>query len=461
MPTKNFMFGGGVADTMLHPIVAVAMVITIISIFCLPRKHVIGPFLFTIFLCPYAQCLVVGGVHFFVSRILVMAGLMRLATARPSSSGSRLAGGFNGIDGAFVGCAFFMTLTFALLWMDPQALINKIGELLDAIGGYLFLRYLIQSREDVRRTIKILSAIAVVVAIGMFIERVAYTNLFGYLGGVGLKPAFRDGKPRAQGPFEVYVMAGAFGSTLLPLFSWLWKSGGAKVVAVLGILSSTVITVTSNTSTAVGAYLAGIIGLCFWPLRKRMRAIRWALVITLVTLHLVMKAPVWALIARIDFTGSSSGYQRYMLVDNCIRRFSSWWLLGVKDFGDWGWDMFDTSNQYVAVAENGGLISLVFFIAIISRSFGKLGTARKWISGNRKQEWLLWALGAALFAHVIAYIGISYADQSKFAWYVLLAMICAGISEARRSSVAVVPATLPRRYEAEPAMSWATTETMR
>ena len=110
-------------------------------------------------------------------------------------------------------------------------------------------------------------------------------------------------------------------------------------------------------------------GLAFWPLRKQMRLIRWGLVCALVGLHLVMKAPVWALIARIDLTGSSSGYQRYQLVDMCIRHFSDWWLLGTPNYVKWGWDSWDLCNQFVAVALTGGLLALIFYIAIFSRSF--------------------------------------------------------------------------------------------
>ena len=39
-----------------------------------------------------------------------------------------------------------------------------------------------------------------------------------------------------------------------------------------------------------------------------------------------------------------------MLVDQCIRHLGDWWLLGVKNFDKWGFDMWDTSNQYVDLA---------------------------------------------------------------------------------------------------------------
>jgi len=433
MDSKLTIYGGGAASTVLHPLVAVALLITIALIFILPRKYVIVPYLLNIFLVPLGQVVVLGGAHFTIYRIIALFGCARLLREKLSSHDRLLAGGFNSIDRAFLWSTLLSSVAMALLWQEQQAVINQIGRLIDAFSGYFVLRYLIQDSEDILRTIKTFAVIAAVTAICMLNEQITHTNIYGYLGGTPIWPAMREGRVRSQGAFSVYVTAGAFGSTILPFFLWLWSAGKSKATAALGVISATLITVTSNTSTAVSAYLAGIFALCFWPLRQRMRLIRWAIVIILVSLHLVMKAPVWALIARVDFTGSSSGYFRYALVDAAIKHFSDWWLIGTKDFGYWGWDMWDLSNQYVSTALTGGLAALVFFIATISRSFGMLGVARKRVEGDRKQELFFWFLGAALFSNVMAFVGISYFDQTQVAWYALLAFICAAASEVLRA----------------------------
>jgi hypothetical protein len=148
------------------------------------------------------------------------------------------------------------------------------------------------------------------------------------------------------------------------------------------------------------------------------------LVVVLVGLHLIMKAPVWFLIARIDLTGSSSNYQRAELIDQFVSHFSSWWLIGTKEAATWGWDMWDAQNMYVSVGEAGGLAALVFYVLVISRSFARLGNSRKRAT-SKKQEWLLWFLGAALFANVVAFFGVNYFDQLRVAWFALISMICA------------------------------------
>jgi hypothetical protein len=249
-------------------------------------------------------------------------------------------------------------------------------------------------------------------------------NVFGLLGGVREVPEVREGKIRSQAVFAHSLTAGTFAATAIPLFFILWKNGKAKLMAVVGIAAATVMTLATQTSTSLLTYAAGILGVLLWPLRKKMKMVRTALVAVLVALHLVMKAPVWFLIARIDLTGSSSSYHRAELINEFVNHFSSWWLMGTKDAATWGWDMWDAQNMYVSVGEAGGLAALVFYILVISRSFAKLGKARK-RAASKKQEWLLWFLGAALFANVVAFFGVNYFDQSRMAWFVLVSMVCA------------------------------------
>jgi hypothetical protein len=426
----NIRFGGGSAVTVLHPLVAAGVLVAIVLIFVLPRKYVVGPLLVTWFLVPFGQVVVVNGVHFTVYRILILAGLARLLMLKLSSDPPRLAGGFNSIDWAFTLCIVLAAVAFCLTWMETQAVIKKLGSLIDALGGYFLVRFLIQDREDVRCVVRVLVYLDIIVAACMVSEQIFHLNIFASLGETIGTPSVRGGSIRSQGPFSVYITAGVFGATLVPVLFWMWKDGISKVLAITGLVASTLIVVTSFSSTPLLAYAAGIGALCLWPIRNQMRPLRWLLVVVLVVLHLVMKAPVWALISRVDLTGASSGFHRYMLIDNFIRHVGDWWLLGAKDYNTWGFDMWDTSNQYIEYGVTGGLVSLVCFILVISRSFGKLGNARKWVAENLKEEWLLWCMGAALLAHVVAYFGISYFDQVQAAWYVLLAIICAAVAEA-------------------------------
>jgi hypothetical protein len=434
MEPEHFRFGGGATETLLHPLVALWMLIAAVLIVTLPRNKAIMPLLLSFFTVPIGQVVLVGSLHFTVLRILILVGLARRAFFRGSSSTGVFPGGFNTIDRLVIIWSLSMAIVFSLEWMEIQAFIARLGDLVDMLGGYLLVRFLIPDREAVRRTIKVLAVICAIQGVCMINEQISHVNVFGLLGGIPAGVTYRNGNIRSQGVLG-NINAGVFGGVLIPMFLWLWMKGKSRLIAGVGIAGATAMVLTCDSSTGSMAYGGGLLALGFWPLRKRMRLVRWAVALTLVALHLVMKAPVWALIARVDLTGSSTGYHRYMLLDHCIRHFSDWWFLGYKNYNEWGTLMFDMCNQYVYVAVMGGLVSLVLYIAILSQGFGAIGTARKLVAGDRGREWFLWCLGSTLFAHLVAGFGISYLAQLEMALFAVLACICVAASEARKATV--------------------------
>src|SRR5258708_31106241 len=98
MEPDKIRFGGGATDTLLHPVIAVWMVIAIILILTLPRNKAIAPFLLAFFTIPLGQVVVLGGLHFPVLRILILAGLARMVIPLGIASVGKFPGGFSPID---------------------------------------------------------------------------------------------------------------------------------------------------------------------------------------------------------------------------------------------------------------------------------------------------------------------------------------------------------------------------
>jgi hypothetical protein len=458
MPPDHLKFGGGAEHTLLHPLVLIAMLLVLVLMFSLRRKYLIVPLLLITFLVPLGQQLVVGGLHIFVLRIVVLAGVIRMLVSRRAEGTTRIAGGFDNFDKLFVAWALFHAIAFVVLFSRMGALINQLGYVWDSLGAFFLLRYLIRDAKDIERAIRAFALVAAVIAAGMLIEHFRHFNGFGLLGGVRVEPEVRNGLVRAQGPFGHPLLAGTFGAILLPLFFWLWRSGGSKRIAVLGVVSSTLIVLLTGSSTPILAYAAGIAAVFMWPLRKRMRLVRWGIVGALIALHIVMKAPVWFLISHIDVVGGSSSDHRAQLVNLFIRHIGDWWLLGTDGNSNWGWTMWDTANQYVEEGWRGGLGAFLCFVGLIAIGFSRVGRARRRVQGDRRQEWYFWLLGAALFANMVAFFGISYFDQTRIAWFVLLAMISAATISIRHPKLAQ-PALAEAAARSIPteAATWAST----
>jgi len=363
-------------------------------------------------------------------RMLVLFGVLRLWKDRGSARCWRiLSGGVNRLDISIIIMASFIALNGVLLFREFGALNYQLGNLYTTFGVYFLLRYFIRDEDDVVLFIRTVAFVAIFIAGVMSWEFLTGHNPYSILNGA--RSSFyatlmeRDDRFRATGCFAHPILAGTFGAVTIPLFVLLWWRGkGNRALAATAMVASTVIVLTCNSSTPILAFGGGVLALCLWPVRGWMRPLRWAIVTTLVSLHIVMKAPVWHLISRIDISGGSSSYHRYMLVDQCIRHFTDWCLLGVKSTADWGWDMWDTCNQYVGTADTSGLIPFIALIAAIIYGFKFVGRARKRSGMSNRQRLTMWALGAALFANVVAFFGIGYFDQSIVPWYGLLAAIC-------------------------------------
>jgi hypothetical protein len=433
VPPANNTFGGGTAETVLGPVVLVIMLLSAALIFLVPRKYVIAPLMIGVFLLPAGETFVLGGIHLFVSRILILAGLIRVICSRWSQT-NVLNHGYTSIDKVFTVRTVVRAVAFVLLYKEMGAIVNQVGFLWDDLGGFFLMRLLIGSDLDVRRTIKILCGVALVLSATMLYEKFTGVNVYGLIAGHSIIPEIRKGSIRAQGPFHHAILAGTFGATLFPLFVWLCRSKTDRLLGVLGMSASAAITFCSASSTPVSAFLAGILGICLWPLRRRMRAIRWSLVAGVLLLNVVMHAPVWWAVEHIDLAGGSAGEHRAELLDNFVRHFGDWWLIGTKDNANWGFEMWDLSNQYIAEGELGGLVPFVCLLTVITLAFKRLGRARKSVRGDLEKEWYFWLLGVALFCHTVAFFGISYFDQTQHVWFALLAMIIAATScGARRS----------------------------
>jgi hypothetical protein len=393
-------------------------------------------------------------------RVLIAFGWVRLLSTKLSSRCTFFAAGMNWIDKAMLILVLSSAVDILLLWRIGPAVVNQFGAVYSSLGAYFLLRFLLRNSDDAAIALKTLAWCSLIIALVMTFEQTTGRNPYVLLGGAReharatlMEKEGAEGRFRAMAGFGHPILAGTFGAVSLPLFLALWKKRrDCRVNAAVGAVSATVIVLASQSSTPALAYAAGVFALCLWPLRRRLRLLRWGLVVTLIGLHLVMKAPVWALIARVDVIGSSSGFHRYYLVDQFIRRFADWWLLGIKTSSDWGWDMWDLANQYVAIGETAGLLPFLSFLAIIAFGFKYLGSARK--MGTTMQDRLFaWALGAALFSHVVAFFGIAYFDQTMVAWYLLLAMIPVAVT-ATSMSTSVQPPGEPDIEPAEPWLPW-------
>jgi hypothetical protein len=378
------------------------------------------------------QVSVIGPLHFQMIRWLILAALCRSIVTSLNVGEPIVAGGWNRFDTLVGSFAVVDAINYIVLWDGSvEAIINRSGAVFTALGTYILMRSMMRNESDLYLAIKVFACLCAITSVLMACEQITGSNPYNFLGG---ERAFerasimvREGavrRPRAMGCFQHPLTAGTFGAIVVPFFAALWvRVPKSRLMAIVGALSATGIVLASASSTPLLAYSCGIFALAMWRIRTHMRILRWTVAGTLILLQFVMKAPVWALIQRVDLIGGSSGFHRYYLVDQFIRNVGDWWLFGARSSAEWGPDMWDHANQYVAVGTTSGIIPLALFLAVIVCGFKCIGERRTEWSQEPSCAFFVWSLGAGLFANVVSFFGISYFDQVSVAWWCLLAMI--------------------------------------
>ena len=417
----------------------------------LPRRYALAPMLIAGCYLTLGQALIVGGLHFYLIRILILFGLVRLVVRKEILNVNLTV-----IDKLIIAWVVVHSFLYLLFDGTNVNLTERLGVAYNALGIYFLIRALVWDMDDVVHAIKMLGIIIIPLAVLFAMEYMTEKNPFSVFGGVPEFTGIRNGKLRCQGPFRHPILAGTFGATAIPLFVGLWVySTRDRLLAAGAILAATIIVFASSSSGPLMAYLASVVGLLCWRARDNMRAIRWGAVVILLALHAVMKAPVWFLISKLSEITGGTGWYRSALIDAFIHNFDEWWLIGTGYTAHWmatgiaiDPTRADIVNQFVAQGVNGGLLGLSLFIWLIVNCFKTTGVAiRSEALDSFPEKFMIWSLGCTLLSHVVSFFSVTYFDQIIIFWYMLIGMIVALVHDKKetphvsdmRESQAAVP----------------------
>lgn len=406
-----------------------------IALLSLPARWAALPLLAGGCYMTLGQGIQIGGLNFPVIRLLIAVGVLRCLVRgeRPART--------NALDGLMIAWAVW-ALVAAVFHENPgETLVNRSGLVYNACGTYFLLRCFCRSMDDVTQLCKVIAIMLVPLSMTMLVEQATGRNLFSVFGGVDEFSEVRGGSVRAQGPFAHSILAGSVGAACLPLMVVVWRDH--RKTALAGIIACVVMVFCSASSGPLMSLGFGGIALYLWRYRRYMRLARWLAVVAYLLLMVVMDAPPYYLLARLDLTGSSTSWHRAELIDAAIRHFPEWWLVGTDytrhwmPYGvSWSGNHVDITNYYINMAVYGGLPLMALFIAVLWKGFRYVGEITE--GGGPKQAkatdersrlldaFLMWALGSSLFAHAATFMSVSYFDQSAMFLYITLALISVG-----------------------------------
>ncbi len=406
----------------------IGLLAAVYLIWSLPRRLAVCPILAMVCLMPLGQDLVVFGLHFYLFRVLLLVGVLRVLVRREAR---QLV--MTRTDWIFVWWIIVSIVFGTLAKPSMELLVNRLGDAYNALGCYFLMRCLLVDFEDLVTSFRTLAWLSLPVAALMLVEKMTGHNLFSIFGGVPEITSIRDGHLRCQGAFRHPILAGTFGATQMPVFIALWLYRPKyRPIAVAAMVASLAIVGTASSSGALMALMASIGGMALWKWKAHMRFVRRAGVIAILLLAMIMNAPVWYLFDRLSSITGGTGWFRSFLIDQTISHFNEWWLFGTTYTAHWAPagevpagdpNNMDITNHYIVQCVSGGLLKLILFLAIIVASFKTVGRWFKTQDADARAGILVWGAGVSLFSHCLSFVSTTYFDQIVVVWYWLLALI--------------------------------------
>lgn len=412
--------------TILSPQVGVFLLLLSLFVMWTRREYVMVALIVGLNSIPEGVRIYLLGMNFPAIRILIILALLRVVLRR-EAAGSHL----TKLDKVVVFYSVVSLFAHYLRTPSLGSIVTELGATIDRLGAYAVVRFMVRSHGDLRLVAWTFATLAFLVAAGILYESRGGIDLISRIGGISRFPTLRGGRFRAQGPYPHSILAGALWATVFPLIvGYRKRSGTGSVLMSLAIPVVVLIVYLTASSTPLMALLVGVVATLLYYQRDIVSPLVITAAAAILLLAIFWWHPPWFLYTKINPTGDSATYFRYVLVDSFVRHWRDWWLIGATEtytwrigLGDLG--LSDLVNQFVAEGVGGGVLQLGSFVAAIAVGFRYLtrlvGAARD--AEDRRASW---QVGVSLLVHVCNFLGVSYYGQVTFSWWMTLAF-CASL----------------------------------
>jgi len=229
----------------------------------------------------------------------------------------------------------------------------------------------------------------------------------------------------------------------------IWARSDRKV-GFAGAILCLLLVGASNSGGPLNFAAVIIVGWIAWVIRGKVKWIYRGVLVLVLLLALVMKAPVWFLLQRISDISGGDGWHRAELVNQAVRDLSQWWVAGMDLSKTISWfeyaipniDSADICNQFIMYGLRAGIGAVALFVMLLVFVFKALGNAMALVRSKggfpRYTEYYLWGLGVLLVGHISNWFGITYFDQFYMIWSMQLAAMASISDEVIRKEASPV-----------------------
>lgn len=392
-----------------------------------PRKYLLMPYIIAACMVPMDQRILIADLDFTALRFCVLTGFLRMWLR-----GEMRSVPWNVVDKLVFAWMLVGSTVYVLQWQTFSAAVNRSGVMFDGFGLYWIFRMALRNWEDIVHVLRSFAVAAILSAPFVILERVRQKSPYSFFGHS--PAAFHRGRFRCAGPFPHAIMMGLFWTCLMPWFYACTRAGISKMLFWTAIAAAMVCVRLSASSTPLMAVMAVMMFMALYKYRSQGRQMTIVVAVMLVGLHIVMKQPVWHLMARVNVFGGSTGWHRFHLFDQFIKHVGEWFVLGTRSTAHWGMGLADVTNQFVLEGVRGGMLSLGIFLALVVAAVRIPAKASLRFS-SPEVSWMYWGICVSVLAHLVAFWGVSYFGQIIMLLYLVFAMVALVYDQLQRATL--------------------------
>jgi hypothetical protein len=435
----------------MNPFALVFFLICAAALLMVPRRLAPVPLLVGCCYMTMGQGIELGAFHLPIYRMLLSVGLIRMVV-----KGETIDDFGNTADRlALFLMAWIMLASFFHDGVLGSGPVFASGVVFNFALVYFLFRSWCRDVPEVVGVIVIIAFMLAPIALEMLLEKIAKVNHFAVFGGVPREVMLREGKYRAQGPFLHPILAGTVGAVCIPLFMGIWRKN--RIASITGLASGLCMAISSASSGPLMSMIVSIFAVIMWKYRHLARHARWSAVALYFAFQIYSGQPGYYLLSRIDLTGGSTGWHRARLIESAVLFIDEWWLFGTDVTRHWmptgvSFSPYhtDITNYYLAFGVVAGLPALLAVVGIIVFCFRWVGETSRMLNEAEDQDaFVVWCLGAGLFAHAATSISVSYFDQSLVFIWMNVAIISSMYGAVKEWSRSALPINPPHEPEEE------------
>lgn len=353
------------------------------------------------------------------------------------------------IDIAVTIIAFWIVLSFTMIYGFESGIVRGAGIMIDTALPYVIARACVKTMDDLRYFLLLClpgllfagGVLALESLSGRLLLRPAFASVFGSIsafsggeasGSLIIKDEYRLGLLRAYGPFPHPILAGIAMVGFLPLYYFSGLRGWPYVLGIVAALTGFF----ALSSAAFLALIVAVGAILIYHVKPYIPKISWwtisaMLVLMLWSVHMVSKNGIIPVISRLTLTPATADYRTLIWEFGSISVANNpWFGIGYRQWERLSWMGESVDAHFLLLAMRHGLVVPVLLLIAMTYGMIRLGIITPFLTARDRSFAI--GLNISLIIYLVVGQTVNYFGSTNLIFMTVIAFLASTVSWGNR-----------------------------